>query len=76
MRFFENKTFPLLSSDFFEFFYWDSDRDLLRLPDLGLGDLVAGPTPAVDHVGPVLLRVLREVPPPLDNQDTGVTDLS
>ena len=54
----------------------DSERELLRLASPGVGDLVAGPTPAVDHVGPVLLRVLREVSPPLDDQDTGVTDLS
>jgi len=76
LRFFENKTFPLLSSDFVEFFHMDSERELLRLASPGVGDLVAGPTPAVDHVGPVLLRVLREVSPPLDDQDTGVTDLS
>jgi len=45
---------------------------LLLLEDV----LGAGPRPSVDHVRPILPRVSRKLLPPLDNEDTGIADLS
>ena len=32
--------------------------------------------PGINHVGPVFAGVPREVPPPLDDENTGVADLA
>ena len=32
--------------------------------------------PGIDNMGPVLAGVLREVPPSLDNENTGIADLA
>jgi hypothetical protein len=46
--------------------------ELLLLEDV----LGAGPSPSVDHVRPILPGVSRKLLPPLDNEDTGIADLS
>ena len=32
--------------------------------------------PGIDNMGPVFAGVLRQVPPPLDNENTGIADLA